>query len=422
MFETDKPYLIALHLLVTVLAALLCFSVQGRRNYGLPYPLTPASIGIISIVVGSLAAHLLVGDDYLEYLFLWGLQVSGVLAGLIVAKQLRPGGRPMWILPRRLSMLCWLTLAASVVSALVFFAIQGVPFLGGDVEQGRVDAAVSGTGYLRLMAYMSIPASSLLVALRRRFGWLSAGIAFLIIVGLANRSPLLYLICPIALAAWAYGLYKLTGMRVLAGGIALVLMVAAIGGYRVVSQEAFYDYAEYSEDLAAGNYVGVALTALTHYAGVVPSNAVLTKHLIDSGQMNLKLGETYFTLFISALPGEQLSLDREIKELSGKNFIGGGTPPTLMGEGYANFWYFGTFFSSFLLILALCAVAGRFSTAVKESDGDTKAVAACIYGFFVCWAIMAQVAGLAGASTFPVAAAIFYVFAWRACSRGMGYR
>ena len=422
MLESDKSYLAALHMLATVVALIWCVAAQGKRTYSLPYPLTPGAMALLSVVAGSIAAHLLDVRDYVSYLTLWTVQVAGMILGLASANALvrRAGVQQFVVRERRVALLAGLTMGLSILSAVVFFGLQGIPALGGDIEQGRVDAAASGTGYLRLMAYMAIPASTTLVAIRSRLGVPSALVAFLILIGLANRSPLLYLLCPLALGAWGYGLYRLSGPRVIAGGLALVLLVAGIGGYRVISQEAFYNYAEYSEDLASGNYAGVALTALTHYAGVVPSNAVLTKNLVDSGELDIKLGETYFTLFISALPGEQLSLDREIKELSGKDFIGGGTPPTLMGEGYANFWYFGTFFSSFFLITGLCYFAARLSAARTVPQVSARALAACVYGFFVCWTVMAQVAGLAGASTFPVAAFIFYMFMWRTCVRNLG--
>jgi hypothetical protein len=351
-------------------------------------------------------------------MLLWSAQVVGVLVALMLmpphVRLGRPGVRT--INQDILGRLSWVVFTISGLAAGVFFAWKGVPVLGASVEQGRVDAASEGTGYFRLLAYMGIPAAHMLVALRRRHAvWVVIGTT-LVILGLANRSPLLYLYVPLLMIVFDRGKIRLTTPRVLAAVAAIGMVIVSIGTFRVFSQTDFARYQEFRGDIATGDYIGVATTTFTHYAQVVTENAVLTKSLVDDGSISLQYGSTYLTLFLTALPGEQLSLDRIIKLASGKTFVGGGTPPTLMGEGYVNFGLLGAMAAGAVIVILLEYWARRYAESIESGDESLRGATAAIYGYTLCWVVGSQVAGLTGASTVPLAGAIVLVTlrAWSA--------
>lgn len=383
---------------LTVVIAVL----TDRRFRELPALMRPALPVCIAAIISAVYATGLSDDDYASYTSIWALQMLGfVLAMLINPITTNNQLRSISITQSQIEKLAKILLALAVLCFLAFVGLKGIPALGNDVEQGRVDAASSGTGYIRLMAYMSVPSSLILVAVKARHRWIYVALTIVLILAMGNRSPLLYLLVPlIFLYPLARG-KKPSSIPLIAAIALIAIGIVGVGTYRVVSQESFRSYSEYRVELAQGDYLGVALTTFEHYAGVVPDNAVLAKSLIDSGKLNYQYGSTYFTLFITALPGEQPSLDRTIKQLSNKNFVGGGTPPTLMGEGYINAGYLGTLLGSAFVMWISRFFAVR--TCRRYSDTATERILRVSYGYVLTWATTCQVAGLTGASTVPLA-------------------
>lgn len=381
-----------------------------------PFVLSPGAILTASVLVGSLSAYTLDDVDLQQYAGMWFLQALGMITGLYFASiQTGKDQRLMRLMvdEKLVRTLSIGLMGVSVFSAMLFFAKQGIPILMNDIEQGRVDAAAGGTGYFRLLAYMSVPAAVMMFAVSARERWLFIALALLIVVALANRSPILYLVVPLVFGYVIAINRRVKSIRIIAMSLAFASVIVGIGTYRIVSQAEFIKYSEYRSDLAEGNIAGVAATSFNHYARVVADNAVLSKYLVDSGRMDHKFGASYFTLFATALPGEQLSLDREIKLVSGKRFIGGGTPPTLMGEGYINFGFLGILISAGVAAFILQYWHGIVFKSFKHSSKIAFCVGATVYGFFCCWVIMSQVAGFAGASSFPMAMAVVITIFWK---------
>ncbi len=368
----------------------------------IPRVLRPAPLIFLSALVGSLSVGLLSDDQYESaYVGMWLCQITGFLLAIVwrpkLSRPLKSASRESYpsLVDRYAVWMFWI----GVASGSAFFAVKGIPLFSGAVEQGRVDVATSGTGYFRLLAFMAGPAAVLLAAVRGRRSWPYVLAAAALIALFGNRIPLVYLGLPIVAMVAIVG-HRLTSRHLIATAAIALAAVAAVGTYRVFSQPDFRSYEEYRVDLAQDDKLGVALTSVTHYAEVVPANAVLVKQLVDNDKIPYKYGTTYGTLFLSALPGEQLSPDLLIKQVSGREFVGGGTPPTLMGEGYMNFGYPGIIFGAFLVMWLARYWA---SVAIQSVGRGQGKVNAAIYGYVITWCTVAQVGGLAGAATIPLA-------------------
>jgi len=409
---SDRP-LAGLQISASLLLVCVAFATEHNTYRDIPWLTRPAIAISGSTLVASIATATMSETDYELYLTLWLALVAGMIFSFIFSGRLHSRALAPAKEASASSVQSWsiLVLGMAVAAALFFFATQGVPALSGNVEQGRVDAAVEGTGYFRLVAYMAGPASIALVATRHRLAIPAVVTAAVIIAGMANRSPFLYLLIPLAFVLTDSRRFRLTTPKLLLVATVVATVILGFGTFRIFSQEEFAKYAEYQQAIASRDYLKVALTSLTHYAQVVPENQVLTSRLVDTGALPLQWGSTYLTLFISALPGEQLSPDRLIRAASGSSFVGGGTPPTLAGEGYMNFGLIGTFAAGFVVVFLLRFWADRWQQVKNvEKFGQSSRLHAALYGYFLCWVVGSPVAGLAGASTVPLAGAIVLVF------------
>lgn len=391
----------AIQIVLGVGVVVVAFAVD-RNAKDIPAILRPAPAMMLGALASSLSIELLTDNQYDNaYFGMWLCQMVGFLLAIPVwgnpEKPIKAASRSTDV--ARLATLASIVWWVGAACAVFFLGTQGVPLLADSVEQGRVDIAVTGTGYIRLLAYMTGPAAVVIFATGHRRRWLYMAATAAIIVLFANRIPIVYLGAPVVAMAAVVGTRLRSRHLVAVAAIALVV-VGMFGAYRVMNQPDFLTYDEYRSDLAQGDRVGIAVTTVTQYARVVPANAVLVKRLVDGGRIDEKLGASYLTLFVSALPGEQLSPDLEVKEASGAMFVGGGTPPTLMGEGYMNFGYPGIIMGAFVTM----GLARYWAAVAIQTRGqDQQRVSAAIYGYVITWCVAAQVGGLAGAATIPLA-------------------
>jgi oligosaccharide repeat unit polymerase len=389
----------------------LVILLVDKNVVAIPTILRPASVLFASLILGSIATSGITEQQFPQYLDLWACEIGGFLLGILVFPSLsRPASaRRSYVDTERLAKHTQTIWIICLLAAFLFFVIQGIPALLPNVEESRVATAVSGTGYLRLLAYMSGPASLILLAIRGRKAWPYLAGAVIVILALADRSPLLYFCLPIVAIAALAGRRRVRSPQLMIASALLLSLVAGIGTYRIFSQKEFRKYSEYNQAIANHDYLSVALTSVEHYASVIPENAVLTKKLVDEGKIHYEWGQTYLTLFLEALHSKPLSPDLLIKKVSGKSFIGGGTPPTLAGEGYMNGGLPGVVLAAFGLMLLLRYWASSLLGARGSGTREELRVTAVIYGYVVAWGINAQVAGLAGASTVPLAGFLFLI-------------
>jgi hypothetical protein len=406
-----------LPVVVALAASAAAVLLVDRSATLLPLALRPAPVVFVSVAFGAVASSSLPSDDVAAYALLLGFELVGFALGILLLPDISTAGiRPREVDAEKLirwsKVIWWLGLLA----AFGFFATHGIPALSGNVESGRVEQAASGSGYFRLIAYMAGPASLMIFAADGFRSWKYVAGALIMIVALGDRSPLLYLLIPLGVTFSIAGRRRFGSIQILGVGLAVLVIIAGLGAYRIVSQEDFRSYPEYRKDIAEKNYLAIAETSLTHYAEVVPANAVLTKRLVDKGLIHYQYGATYATLAISALPGRQLSPDLLIKEVTHKRFIGGGTPPTLSGEGYMNAGYIGVVVSALVLMLLVRYWASALPRSLRGLASPSGRVTSMVYGYVLAWALGAQVAGLAGASSVPLAGFLLLVVLRHMCS------
>lgn len=217
----------------------------------------------------------------------------------------------------------------------------------------------------------------------------------------ANRSPLVYLIGAIAVGlvlqkdASAPRRSRRGAYRAILAVGAILTVVVGGAVMRVVLTPEYQEYDEFSSSLREGEYLDIGVWSLRHYAATVGENAVLTRQLVDEGLLPKAYGSSYLSGLGTALPGEQLTLDLQIKQAAEAAFVGGGIPPTLAGEGYVNFGYLGSFLGGFV-------VASTYVTLARRLARDRSPLDPYIYGYATVYVGLAQVAGLAGASPLPL--------------------
>lgn len=387
----------------------------------------PATIAGISVLLTVLAAVFLMDRGlrplsiYLEMRLLEAVgYVVGVGVGMVVGRPFRRShseevAAPR-VVPQRLRVLIYALSGVATLAALIFFTSVGVPALSGDVGNSRVALASTGTGYLRVLSHLCIPAAIL--------AWIDgyplrilgvSGLAILILAGMGNRSVLLYLLVPTGMLMWGRAkTRRRQRLLITVGVVAAVAVVAGGAVWRVMATPEYHKYEEFSSAVRDGDHLAIASAATSQYASVVPANTLLAKSLIDDDVLPIQWGATYLSPLLTALPGEQLTIDLKMKESIDATFSGGGIPPTLAGEAYINFGYPGIPVVAALTSLALASLAIRAPSVVRDNH-DSFLVAG--YGYAVCYFVLAQVAGLAGASTIPALMSItlFVSYLW---SRG----
>lgn len=400
---------------------LIALGIIFERQPGpIPVIFRPAPIAFISLAGASVATTGMSDADFQsDYFPLWALQVVGFTIGLFLIPKIGEHRVPNVDPARLLSWSRVLFFGALAMGAL-YFATQGIPTLGGNLEQSRVDAAEGGSGYIRMFAFLMPTITLFIVAVRGKKAWPFVLVSLLFMVGVGNRIPVVYFLVPLLAMAAIVSARKIGSGKILAAGAILFILVGAAGAYRITTQpELRYD-PKFRNALLTGNFTAVGVAAVQHYAEVIPENAVLTKKLVDGGAIEQQHGRTYVTLFASALPGKQLSPDMMVREASHKKFFGGGIPPTLAGEGYMNFGYLGVILNGAAVTLLLRFWSGRVKRSDRDGERTQLRINAVVYGYVMCWCVFAQTSGFAGSATVSLAGFLVLVGLRFISTRGAG--
>lgn len=393
-----------IQLLVGLFLVVLWLGADSNATV-VPVILRPAPIVFGSLTLASVSAGALSPGQYDEYFILWLLQALGMSAGFLLAANLtRSSARqPKPLSVQRYWACSKVLFFLFLLAALAFFATQGVPALQSDLEQARVDAAEGGSGFIRMFAFLLPTATAAAVAIMGwRKTWFIVAITLVVMLGYANRVPFIYFVFPLAVMV-AVTTKKLGSRRIVIIAVSLLGLMGALAAWRVYNTQDMASSYQYRDAVARGDNLAIAWSAISHYARVVPENAMLVKDVVDSGAMPLQFGSTYFTLFASVLPGKQISPDMTLKELNGVQFLGGGIPPTLAGEGYMNFGHFGVFLNALLAMLLLRYWASIIIRTTEIHGPKETRVVGLIYGYALTWVCLAQISGFAGSATVSLA-------------------
>ncbi len=390
--------------IVIGIALVALFMAVDTEARVIPRVLRPAPVFFASLTVASVSASALTADEYDQYFLLWSLQAGGAVAGFLLAPRLArvmKDTRGAVDVSRYVKFSTALFLLTAI-AALMYFVTQGVPALQSDLEQARVDAAQGGSGYIRLLAFLLPTATAALVAARGNKAWPHVVLALVVMLGFGNRVPFIYFLFPLA-AMIAVTTRRLGSAKIVSIAALLFILMGSLAAWRVFNTADMAGSYQYRDAVARGDGLAVAGSALAHYSRVVPENAVMVKRFVDEGDLGWQYGSTYVTLFTSALPGKQTSPDMLLKELNGVDFIGGGIPPTLAGEGYMNFGYAGVFLNAMTAMLLIRYWA---SVVVSQSNAGRRAdtrISGLVYGYALTWVCLAQISGFAGSATISLA-------------------
>ncbi|MGF6953417.1 oligosaccharide repeat unit polymerase [Neobacillus sp. B4I6] len=295
--------------------------------------------------------------------------------------------------------------------------IGNIPVFMNDLEQARVDASVKGGANLRILASFLILSATIgflnislykvhnnkaLNSSRLRY---ILSIIFLLLLG--NRSPvynilftsfLIFIMCKYQ---GKFKLSKLIPVSVI-GILAVISFVGGIGAYRVVNTESFSSYPEFKIFLSNGDYIGLSLYVFTHYLSIGFENFMRVLEVVPN-ILDYKLGKSYIEPLLTVLPGTQYTLDMQIKMSLNQGYFGGGTVPSVMGEAFANFGYFGWFFIPFFSMLLLRIVYFKFTNNHKNM------FLILIYAFLLNHFSNSLLSGLASSSIMPFITLIVYI-------------
>lgn len=228
-------------------------------------------------------------------------------------------------------------MAVGVLAMLVYWGqTGGVPILAGDLENSRV-AALSGSGVPFYLSMLVMPAVWLRLLSRdgrlasSDYAWCAFATLVLLSTGWRNTAVALLFV------ALTIRHYKrpFQARWIVTLGIGLVLIITAVGLYRVYSSQLVY-YSTYQQ-LARGDYLGAVWTYVVTYPQVFTNNFDLVVQGFP-GTMPYQNGASFFWNLQLLVPGNTAQpFDFVLKEGLRRGFSGGGLPPTLVGEMYLNF-------------------------------------------------------------------------------------
>lgn len=290
-----------------------------------------------------------------------------------------------------------------------------LPIFLSDLEQSRVEASLTISGYVRILVYFFIPAgiisfNNYIESKKKKKSVISnlimwaSSIVFLLSLG--NRSPAFTIIL-ISILTYIFtnNISKLSIRKIVKIGIPSIIVVIAfvggIGAFRVINTPAMWNYVEYKPLLEQKNYFGLVMFSFFHYFSIGVNNFIDMLKVVPS-YLPFQFGKTYFSPILTILPGTQYTLDIQIKNALGQTYLGGGTIPSFLGEAYVNFGYFGTFFIPMFSLFLIERLRRMFLT--KKSMGS-RVIYIYIF-FYLCYS---QLAGIASTSIFPVIAIMIFV-------------
>ncbi|MED4113694.1 O-antigen polymerase [Priestia megaterium] len=295
--------------------------------------------------------------------------------------------------------------------------IGGLPILMGNLEQARVDASLQGGAYLRLCVYLLI-LSAIIGVLNIRLNKLIVGvknsssvyrfwISVLAFLSLGNRSPvfnILFISCLILLSIKYKGRISFLKVTIFStiGSFLVISFVGGFGAYRVLNTETFYSFPEFRPFIENKNYIGLSIYLFKHYLLIGYNNFLNVLDIVPT-MLSYQFGSTYAQPILTVLPGQQFTLDMQIKMALGQTYLGGGTVPSVLGEAYVNFGIIGCLIVPFIVMFILNTMRYQFIN--NPSPGKM-----IIYIYLLSYLSNCLLSGIAATSVFPFVAVSILIF------------
>lgn len=304
------------------------------------------------------------------------------------------------------------------ILSYIFYILKigNLPIFMSDLEQARVDASIKGGAYLRILVYFLIVSSTigflnsyinkLFNNKHLKHSILRYILSIIMLFTLGNRSPI-YNILFTSVLVFLFIKYggklkfsKLINLSVVLA-VGIICFVGGIGTYRVLNTETFYSYPEFRGFINNRDYVGLSLFLFYHYLTIGFENFMQVLDVVPN-YLPYKYGLSYIEPLLTVLPGTQYTLDMQIKIALGQSYFGGGTIPSMLGEAFVNFGYFGWFFVPFISMVFLRLVFYYF----RNNSNDMFII--ILYAYLLNYFSNSLLSGLASSSIFPYISLLVY--------------
>lgn len=245
-----------------------------------------------------------------------------------------------------------------IIFGLVYL-LPNIKYLLSDYENNRIKL-VSGNGVLIYLNMLSIPGCFILyesnVRNKKKGIWAFIVISCLIMLLTGSRAKIMEVVVGMLLVRNHY--IPVNGKKILKVAIIAVLGVSIFGAVRAIMS-------------------GQDVTFLWSLIGVMSVTDINFNNVLNAfpKYVPFQYGDTYFMNFLVLLPGTQPDFTMWVKTSLKQNFAGGGTTPSILGEGYINFGIPGIFITMLVIGLAI----GIADNTMKKQDYCVPTVVMILY-------------------------------------------
>ena len=245
-----------------------------------------------------------------------------------------------------------------IIFGLVYL-VPNIEYLLSDYENNRIKL-VSGNGVLMYLNMISIPGCFVLyessIRNRKKGIWGFIIISCLLMLLTGSRAKIMEVVIGMLLVRNHY--IPVNGKKILRIAIIAIIGVSILGTVRAIVS-------------------GQEVTFLWALFGVVSVNDINFNSVLSAFPKSVpfQYGSTYFMNFRVLLPGTQPDFTMWVKTALKQNFAGGGTTPSILGEGYINFGVPGIFVTMLVIGIAI----GIADNTMKKLDYCVPTVILILY-------------------------------------------
>ena len=221
----------------------------------------------------------------------------------------------------------YLLIGTSIIFNVFYIISNKTLFLGGNLEDGRIQA-LSSNGLVLILTSLYLPGIGLLYNYclknqkSKNIVWIFVLINIIFYIIRGSRSSIINMILLIVLIRNFYKPIALKSMIKLCISFLIILAILQI---------------------VRTNMSGQASNVLKELYSILQGGSINIDYIYDEFPEStpFQLGNTFFINLEMLLPGPDKDFTLWLKDTIGLSFSGGGLTPTIIGEAYLNFGYFG---------------------------------------------------------------------------------